>query len=243
MEIFNYIKLKTAQFLFKNNSASDLADLWDKGFLLIPDFLSPEECDLVCDIVSPIANGNSKFVISKGEKRVFGVEHRTDQLDLILQKLDSLSGKLISPLTWLKEKHYTYMYNEVNKDNLGSGGGWHRDSAFTPNFKIIVYLSDTGQNNGPFQYIPGSHKIEFYKNYKAQMGFSFAKTRFENDDILRLQSEFEIKEIIGQKGSVLIAITNGLHRGKPVEEGLRLALTRYNFYRRVPKFLSKEIQK
>lgn len=243
MEIFNYIKLKTAQVLFRKNRNSEFSELWDKGFFLSPDFLSPEECDLVHSVIGPIANTNSKFIVSKGERRVFGVEHRTDQLDHIWQKLDTLSDKFISPLTHLREKHFTYMYNEVNKDNFGSGGGWHRDSAFTPNFKIIVYLSDTGKDNGPFQYIPGSHKIEFYKNLKAKMGFSFAKTRFTDENLFGLNSEFEIKEIVGKKGSVLIAITNGLHRGKPVEEGTRLALTRYNFYRRIPEFLSKEITK
>lgn len=239
----NYLKLKIAQMMFKKPTESILSELWDNGFLMIPDFLAPEECNLVRDALSPIANTDAKFMVTKGERRVFGVENRTDKLIHIYQKLDSLSDNIISPLTYLKERHHTYMYNEVNENNLGSGGGWHRDSAFTPNFKIIVYLSDTGMNNGPFQYITGSHKKEFYKKLKTKMGFSVAKTRFNDEEINRLKSEFKIKEITGKKGAALIAITNGLHRGKPVEDGVRLALTRYNFYRGVPKFLSKEITK
>ena len=42
--------------------------------------------------------------------------------------------------------------------NIGSGGGWHRDS-FTNQFKAIIYISDVGQDNGPFQYIRGSHRL------------------------------------------------------------------------------------
>src|SRR6185437_16980073 len=41
--------------------------------------------------------------------------------------------------------------------NLGSGQGWHRD-AFHFQYKAMVYLSDVGPDNGPFQLLDASHR-------------------------------------------------------------------------------------
>ena len=38
------------------------------------------------------------------------------------------------------------------KGNLGSGGGWHRDTFFKKQLKFIIYLSDVGEKNGELFY-------------------------------------------------------------------------------------------
>ena len=50
---------------------------------------------------------------------------------------------------------------KATKGSLGSGEGWHRDSWFGQK-KLMIYLSEVGLENGPFQYIPKSGHI-FYK--------------------------------------------------------------------------------
>ena len=237
------IKLIFAQFFFRKILSNELAELAEKGFLVIPDFLSTKECDVVLNTLGPILNSDEKFIVCQGEKRLFGAERRTDNLSNTFQKLDNLSKLKLEPLTYLKEKQYTFMYNEVVADKFGSGGGWHRDSAFTPNFKIIIYLNDVEQDNGPFLYIKGSHKHSFYKQIKRKLGVPFSRTRFTEEEIAKLSSGNEIVELTGKKGTAVIAITNGLHSGKPVSKGSRFALTRYNFYRKVPDFLLEEICK
>lgn len=51
------------------------------------------------------------------------------------------------------------MLNRIRfkEENKGSGGGWHRDTATMRQFKSILYLSDVEEENGPFEYLPGTH--------------------------------------------------------------------------------------
>ena len=58
-----------------------------------------------------------------------------------------------------------------NKEGASSGGGWHRDHHFEL-FKVMVYLSDVNEKNGPFSYIEKSHsKITFHVCKKIKTKF------------------------------------------------------------------------
>ncbi len=113
--------------------------------------------------------------------------------------------------------------------NIGSGGGWHRDSAHFNEFKTILYLSDVGPENGPFQYV--KHSSDWSRIYKGilQLGYPFRKTRFTEKEVDDFLAYFglEASTLTGEAGDLIIANVKGLHRGKPVYEGTRYALTNY----------------
>jgi ectoine hydroxylase-related dioxygenase (phytanoyl-CoA dioxygenase family) len=109
--------------------------------------------------------------------------------------------------------------------NLGSGGGWHRDHRYGHDIKQLLYLSDVNESNGPFQYIPRSFHWSYHLRYATKVD----QNQYSDDEIARLihQSKSEIRTITGKKGDLVIFNTNGIHRGRPIEKGVRCAITNY----------------
>jgi len=107
--------------------------------------------------------------------------------------------------------------------NPGSGGGWHRDNAFVPQFKAIVYLTDVGPENGPFQYVPGSHRLRSVIGLLDVSGRRTI-TRYEESDFDDIA-----ETMTGRAGTVVLTDTRGMHRGAPIATGERWALTNYCF--------------
>jgi Phytanoyl-CoA dioxygenase (PhyH) len=120
------------------------------------------------------------------------------------------------------------MANKVvhKSDNKGSGGGWHRDNKYTNGFKSMLYLTDVNTNNGPFQYLPGTHHLKSYLLQTTEPG----KYQFTEEEIKTLadKHEIEIREVHASAGTLLLFDTNIIHRGKPVADGqFRYAITNY----------------
>ena len=124
--------------------------------------------------------------------------------------------------------------------NKGSGGGWHRDSAFSHQFKAIIYLTDTDANSGPFQYLRGSHtsisKIKFFGFGETQ-----SKTRYSDSEMVDLLKYCE--EFNAPKGTAIFADTRGVHRGKPIFLGRRYALTYYLWTKSPPSDFGELLQR
>ena len=82
---------------------------------------------------------------------------------------------------------------------------FHRDYDDQKLVKLFYYLTDVGPDNGPFQFIQGSHKdpwLEF-KDYK-------------NNNIISAEA---------LKGSLILADTNGFHRGLKLKDGFRILVS------------------
>ena len=114
--------------------------------------------------------------------------------------------------------------------NHGSGGGWHRDS-FTNQFKAIIYLSDVGKDNGPFQYLRGSHSLSSMICDRQRAELGVMQSRVRNDQISKLvdRNPARLMTLTGGPGTLMLADTTGLHRGMPITAGSRYALTNYYF--------------
>lgn len=119
--------------------------------------------------------------------------------------------------------------------NIGSGGGWHRDSAFSHQFKVIVYLNDVADVNGPFQYLLGSHRTS---SKFREFGFkSLDNTRYLESNIKPFFDR--VHTFTGKEGDALYVDTRGVHRGMPIKNGTRYAITFYFWTRNPgPKFNS-----
>jgi hypothetical protein len=121
---------------------------------------------------------------------------------------------------------------DATPDNNGSGDGWHRD-AHGFQYKSILYLSDVSEINGPFEYLPGSHK-RWRAAFDTLIGDlpPAPNTRYESAVIERLVGRFGIKlrSFPGRAGTLLLVNSSGIHRGRPLRSGTRYALTNY-FYR------------
>ena len=115
--------------------------------------------------------------------------------------------------------------------NTGSGDGWHRD-AHGHQFKAILYLSDASERNGPFQYLLGSHKL-----WRMAVDTVFGdlpqapNTRYAAADIERAAARLHLtmQSFPAAAGTLLLVNTAGIHRGMPLREGTRYALTNYYY--------------
>ncbi len=118
---------------------------------------------------------------------------------------------------------------------LGSGGGWHRDSVHQPQFKTLLYLTDVAQGQGAYQYLAGSHTPAALLQLVRSGAVGFDQNRLTEAEIAAVQAraagQFPLCTVLGRAGTLVVTDTRGLHRGQPVTEGLRYALTNYFFAR------------
>ena len=128
----------------------------------------------------------------------------------------------------------------------GSGGGWHRDDADAKQTKAILYLSDVEMENGPFQFIEGSHKPWDIYRMAFKYNFSFGQNRFTDQELEKVIQDQpnRLKTFTGKAGTLILTDTRGLHRGMPIRKGERYALTNYNWVRTaIPEHVQKVIIK
>ena len=134
---------------------------------------------------------------------------------------------------------------KAKENNLGSGGGWHRDYALGKQTKALMYLTDVDETNGPFQFLKGSHRAQSVYRDAIRYGFDLDKSRFTNEEVdpmLEAHPEL-LKTFTGKAGTVLLVDTRGIHRGKPIEKGQRYALTNYNWTSNMPPHMQKILVK
>ena len=109
-----------------------------------------------------------------------------------------------------------------------SGAGWHRDN-HDCQFKTIMYLSDVNDKNGNFQFLSNSSKKHI--GYPTPRTPSY-NTRYHDktiDDIITNNNDVKLFNIVGKKGTIILANTTYIHRGNIIKEGTRTAITQYYF--------------
>jgi Phytanoyl-CoA dioxygenase (PhyH) len=96
---------------------------------------------------------------------------------------------------------------------------WHRDLDRLRDVKIFFYATDVNDENGPFEFVEGSH-------LPSLSAFSMNQGRYDEKWV---QSRYPRRPIsmTGKAGTTFIVDTNGIHRGRPVEHGLRCILELY----------------
>ena len=204
------------------------------GFFVIENFISKNECNLIKKRIDKFINQKPNMVWKddiSSDTRIFGAENICPKIkkfcsNSFIRDIGSLFfGKKITPLMIMANK---LVYK---KKNLGSGQGWHKDS-YEKQFKSILYLSDVGKKNGPFQLVKDTNSTFFdlklfYKNNK-----NLQNTRFTNSEIKLISAgQQKIKNIYGKMGTLILVDTSLIHRGKPIEDGARYAMTNYLYPR------------
>lgn len=127
------------------------------------------------------------------------------------------------------------MANKIvpTESNLGSGGTWHRDDRDGRQLKFILYLTDVSSENGNFRYIKRTHRLVNKLMVPFIVKSKMSKYRFDSHEINRMvKSGFEIDDVTGRAGDLIIVDTSGIHRGSPIKTGVRIAITNYLWNRR-----------
>ena len=91
---------------------------------------------------------------------------------------------------------------------------FHRDVDDVHFLKLFVYVSDVRLDNGPHEFIRGSHDVSILCDTR----------RHADDEIISAFGVHQLVRFTGPPGTSFIENTFGLHRGQPVRSGRRLIL-------------------
>ena len=225
-----YIGLKNllAQILYiVFGSKGDYKQLRDNTAIIINKGISEADSYKIRNKMDELIESQNECQISKDETasdtRLIGLEEHIDQIDEILNIKNEIRN--IEKYQGKRVKSYFLMGNKVfyKKDNKGSGGGWHKDSVYTHQIKIIWYLSNVKNENGPFQYIKNSNQYKYNK-----LNENGDKYRFMENDIDKSQ----IVTVTGKIGTKIVCDTSCIHRGSPIVNGERYAITLYTSHKK-----------
>ncbi len=101
---------------------------------------------------------------------------------------------------------------------------WHVDGEDTNVFKVLVYLNDVGEKNGPFEYVPK----DCFNPRRRRWSFRyhwFWRYFCKDQDIAKLVPKSQWEAATGPAGTaVLVDTTSVFHHGAIAQEGERLVL-------------------
>ena len=243
MEIAEYILRSYRKTIAKGSAGHDLNKIGEDGFFVVEDFLSESECNKYKDLLDKFISEKKDLIWQDelgADTRIYFASKRIPEFNKLF--CDEFIRKSLKGYTGCKNPVGFAMANKLSfvDGSLGSGGGWHRDSLISHQFKTILYLSDVTSENGPFQYIKGSHrKSSVIKAFFRGLA-TFGKTRFKPHEVqtfLERSKEREVATLTGKKGTLLMVDTKGIHRGMPLNVGNRYALTTYFWANKIPKHI------
>jgi hypothetical protein len=91
---------------------------------------------------------------------------------------------------------------------------FHRDFDDVNFIKLFIYMTDVGPENGPHEYIEGSHQVPLMCEIR----------RFTDDEVVANFPASPKMSFVGSAGTMFLENTYGLHRGLPVRKDRRLIL-------------------
>jgi len=177
------------------------------------DFIAPHQIKTWCDE-------------HMSDQRIFYAENVNESIRSFGQNPDF--QMIAQWLTRRNSELKTTMFNRTKfaEGNKGSGGGWHRDHKYGHDLKVLLYLTEVKEENGPFQYIPKSFHWYHHLRFATKVD-QYQYTSEEIEALLLKTPSVKIKTVTAKKGDLVIFNTNGIHRGKPIESGVRCAITNY----------------
>jgi len=238
-----------------NDEKEYIHQLKTEGIVIIKNYFTKEFCNEVIslidsyiidhsmninDVKSKLKSNKSsyKFGVPQEDGTSFWIDEKESDYRIInaqnisnkLNSLFSLNDFFMKIGSSMLESHLNFNFTMINKttfvsENLGSGGGWHRDNNYQFGFKALVYLSDVTEGNGQFEYLKKSYSL---KNHLIDFPYP-DKYQFSDEEIQNylINHKDVLIKVIGEAGTLVLFNTNGIHRGSPVLQGQRYAMTNY----------------
>lgn len=219
----------------KPNLQSDVLKELDKsGIVVIPGFYNAAQvAQLKQDVLEIIARTDLNIFKddTQSDTRAFGANHVSEPIEAfcsnrdILDILETYEGRKI------KLKFTMANYLIPKEGNKGSGAGWHRDAPRRKQTKAFLYLTDVDSTSGPFQFIKGTHKPLDVLKHQVMGLLHMDQKRITDEEVETIlkNPKYSITEVTAKAGDLILADTRAIHRGKPIVQGERIALTNYYF--------------
>jgi len=222
--------------------------LKNEGVFVKPHFYTPSECERLRNKIDQLIENDDVKIWSDDEgadQRIYFVNDLDSEFQAFYDNQDI--RQVLSAYTGTTNPNGMLLAARIDykENNQGSGGGWHRDSPFTHQFKAICYLNNVDEMNGPFQYIKKSQRKWYTITSYLKKIFKPGVYRFTEQDIdtyLKKQNQ-DITSITGKEGTLVFTDTKGIHRGKALNSGLRYVLFCYFWHGDIPEHFNKHRQK
>lgn len=246
IKLFYYILIKrnlyilrkyffNRNFNFKINAfySDYLLELKKKGYVIIKNFISSNECELIIKHIEKFLIENKELTYHDNDysdQRIHGAENISENINNFFNNKLPIevgnhyyNGELKNLMTMANKTKFV-------ENNKGSGQGWHRDG-LNFQYKSILYLVNVNENNGPFQLIEKSHRVINIFKSCFRYNLDPFDTRIENSIAEKIIVDFDnsLKTITGKAGDLILVDTSLLHRGNPLKNGSRYALTNYYY--------------
>jgi hypothetical protein len=207
----------------------NLSMLRKEGLIVIPNYLDKDNCSKIIDEIINLKNQSIGISgAAESDWRIYNFDSYSKIGNLFYKDL----GLINFFTNYLKAPIYnlTTLAGMLNPstDQLGSGGDWHRDVNH-PQVKAMIYLTDVSKvDDGSFQYYAKSHKI---KNIGIDSGLirKNASTRWTQEEVNKFMTKYDLNSVLGKAGDLVLFDTSLVHRGAPLKNGQRFALTNYYY--------------
>ena len=212
-------------------------ELKEHGYLIFRQAYSLDYCNSIIQFIDQYKKTDNIEINYAGtELRIWNLQNENQ---LLSQFFDD-SNKIISSIfgkSILGEKLLAIRNKSLSPDDyLSRNRRWHIDS-FSTLYKIFLFLTDTTESSGPFEFIPNTHKKLFklkmlsqgYYFKFSQLGKSARLYQNLNDDVIeRIKIKgYHPKSILCNAGTLLVVNTSSIHRARPCNQHHRYALTTY----------------
>ena len=143
------------------------------------------------------------------------------RLNDLIEKFKLIAAQYFGSQKIKLELTYFQISKPEKKNENVPGGNYHLDDN-KPNLKFFVYLTNVGPENGPLNFIPGSHGLKLEK-LKRYLSWTFLKRRKDlyGDLTLMRKAKDTRAKITGSRGLSVAVDTTGWHRADPVIKGQR----------------------
>jgi hypothetical protein len=206
----------------------------ENGLAVVPNFITEQECEEMRNWMDKTMTSNPKIWKDSQES-----DHRIFFANTASPKINEFyEDEMITSVLSTYEKTSAHVgFTLANKvifkeHNAGSGGGWHRDFVKRKQTKSLLYLCDVNEKTGPFQFIKTTHQFRNIVKFQREFGFKYNQFRFTDEQIKRVVEKYPelLFTATGGPGTLILVDTRGIHRGKPIEAGVRYALTNYYWF-------------
>jgi ectoine hydroxylase-related dioxygenase (phytanoyl-CoA dioxygenase family) len=216
----------------------------EKGIMVINNYYDDKYIKNITMEFDNIFNTYDNVLIHKsenlnGDKRIFNMNNlnynnkylKLFSTDILLCDITNLyfNDHKNSPyynLTPIKYQHVMGNIVEYNKNqNINSGGTWHRDN-HDGQIKQLLYLTDCNYDNGCLQFITNS-SVGHIGKPKTIGKYNKRYTDIEIENILLQNTNCDIMNVVGNKGTLVIFDASYIHRGNVINKDMRKAITNY----------------
>ena len=227
----------TARFLNLMNVQNARKALKADGYLIINNCYSRDVCQSIIKSIDDHKPDDQTEINYAGtEMRIWDAQQRDRLLDHFYQECNMFMSCLLRSHTEAFTLLAIRNHPLDASDESSSVGRWHIDS-FRKQLKIFLFLTDTTEVSGPFEFLPKTHTKSF-KLWMLCNGSYFKASdivtgkrgyaRLVDTWVHRLGTKgYSPVPVICKAGTILVIDTSAIHRARPCLQGTRYALTAY----------------